>query len=73
MLPSERQRLLGYAETLLGGAQLAQKLGVSQPLLERYKAGEEPLPDPIFLRLVDVLFEHWRAAEAPPSSRHKPS
>jgi hypothetical protein len=61
--------LLEQAATRLGGAEkLAQKLAVSQRALKLYLNGAAPLPDAVFLRLVDLLSEQWPGGgPAPPA------
>lgn len=43
------------AEILGGAARLARRLGISQTRLSLYLDGVERLPQPLFLKLVDVL------------------
>lgn len=71
MRAEERRRLLEHAVMLVGGVeQLAEKLAISERLLEHYVSGAGAVPDALFVRLVDVLAEHWRPDEqAPPSSK----
>jgi len=66
--PKARQRLLEQATTRLGGVEnLAQKLGVTQRVMKLYLSGAAPLPDALFLRLVDLLSEQRRSeGQAPP-------
>jgi hypothetical protein len=55
-----KKKLLVHAATRVGGvAPLAEKLGITQPALRLYLGGEEPLPDALFLRLVDIISEDW--------------
>jgi predicted transcriptional regulator len=71
--PDARRHLLEQAATRLGGAEkLAKKLGVSQRALKLYLHGAAPLPDAVFLRLVDLLSEQ-RPGEGPPPPANKPN
>lgn len=64
--PQARRQLLEHAATRFGGAeQLAKKLGVRQRLMKLYLDGATPLPDGLFLRLVDLLSEQRRSEEPP--------
>lgn len=68
--PEARRRLLEQAATRLGGvAQLAKKLGVTQRAMKLYLDGVAPLPDALFLRLVDLLSEQWRSESQPPPAK----
>ena len=54
--PESTRKLLEIAATRAGGAdRLAAKLGITQRMLKLYQAGTRPLPDTLFLRLVDLL------------------
>jgi hypothetical protein len=65
--PEARRRLLEQAVTRLGGVErLAKKLGVTQRAMKLYLDGATPLPDALFLRLVDVLTEQRRSEGPPP-------
>ena len=56
MHADERRLLLEHASRLFGGAEeLAEKLGIGQRRAEWCLAGNEPLTDALFLRLVEVL------------------
>ena len=58
--PEARQRLLEQAAARLGGAEnLAKKLGVTQRAMKLYLSGAAPVPDALFLRLVDLLADQW--------------
>lgn len=74
MRAEERRRLLEHAATLTGGVEkLAEKLAISERLLEHYLSGAGAVPDALFVRLVDVLVEHWRPeGQEPPSPKRKP-
>jgi hypothetical protein len=68
--PEARRRLLEQAATRLGGVeQLAKKLGVTQRAMKLYLDGVAPLPDALFLRLVDLLSEQWRSEGQPPPAK----
>jgi hypothetical protein len=68
--PEARRRLLEQAATRLGGVeQLAKKLGVTQRAMKLYVGGGAPLPDALFLRLVDLLSEQWSSESQPPPGR----
>jgi hypothetical protein len=68
--PEARRRLLEQAATRLGGVeQLAKKLGVTQRAMKLYVDGGAPLPDALFLRLVDLLSEQWSSESQPPPGR----
>lgn len=66
--PQARRQVLEHAATRFGGAeQLAKKLGIRQRLMKLYLDGATPIPDALFLRLVDLLSEQWRGEDqAPP-------
>ena len=50
------RKTLRYAEALAGGpAQLARRLNVDSRLLGSWLRGAEPIPDAIFLLLVDIV------------------
>ena len=68
--PEARRRLLEQAATRLGGVeQLAKKLGVTHRAIKLYIEGAVPLPDALFLRLVDLLSEQWSSESQPPPAR----
>ena len=72
MRADERRRLLEHAVMLVGGVQqLADKLAISRRLVEHYLSGAGAIPDTLFVRLIDVLVEHWRpdGEAAPPPER----
>lgn len=65
--PEARRRLLEQAATRLGGVeQLAKKLGVTHRAMKLYLDGTVPLPDALFLRLVDLLSEQRGSESQPP-------
>ena len=54
--PESTRRLLELAATRAGGLeQLAAALGITERQLKLYQTGTRPLPDTLFLRLVDML------------------
>jgi len=62
--PEVTKRLVARAVLRAGGLEaLARKVGVKPRLLKRYLAGTEPLPDALFLRIVDVI--EGPAADSP--------
>jgi hypothetical protein len=66
--PEARRRLLEQAATRLGGMeQLAKKLGVTHRAMKLYVDGAVPLPDALFLRLVDLLSEQGGSESHPPA------
>lgn len=66
--PEATRRLLELAATRLGGVeQVAQKLGITQRVIELYLTGAKPLPDALFLRVVDLISEP--APQDPKSDR----
>jgi hypothetical protein len=68
--PEARQRLLEQAAARLGGVEnLAKKLGVTQRAMKLYLNGAVPLSDALFLRLVDLLSDHWRSEGQRPPGR----
>jgi hypothetical protein len=68
--PEARQRLLEQAATRLGGVEnLAKKLGVTQRAMKLYLSGAAPVPDALFLRLVDLLSDQWRSEGQRPAGR----
>ena len=68
--PEARRRLLEQAAARLGGVEnLAKKLGVTQRAMKLYLSGAAPLPDALFLRLVDLLSDQWPSeGQRPPGS-----
>jgi hypothetical protein len=66
--PEARQRLLEQAAARLGGVDnLAKKLGVTKRAMKLYLSGATPVPDGLFLRLVDLLADQWTSeAQRPP-------
>lgn len=72
--PEARQRLLEQAAARLGGAEnLAKKLGVTQRAMKLYLNGAAPVPDALFLRLVDLLSDPWRSdGQRPPGREPNP-
>jgi hypothetical protein len=75
--PDARQRLLEQAAARLGGVEnLAKKLGVTQRAMKLYLSGAAPVPDALFLRLVDLLSDQGRSegqrpAGGGPSSKRR--
>ena len=68
--PEARQRLLEQAAARLGGVEnLAKKLGVTQRAMKLYLSGAAPVPDALFLRLVDLLSDSWRNGGQRPPGR----
>ena len=68
--PEARQRLLEQAAARLGGVEnLAKKLGVTQRAMKLYLNGAAPVPDALFLRLVDLLSDPWRSDGQRPPGR----
>ena len=68
--PEARQRLLEQAAARLGGVEtLAKKLGVTQRAMNLYLSGAAPVPDALFLRLVDLLSDQWPSEGQPPPGR----
>jgi DNA-binding transcriptional regulator YdaS (Cro superfamily) len=62
--PESTRKLLEIAVTRAGGAeQLAATLGISPRMLRLYESGSRPLPDTLFLRIVDML------SKEPPEER----
>jgi hypothetical protein len=54
--PESTRRLLEIAATRVGGAgPLAARLGITERQLKLYQTGTRPLPDTLFLRLVDMI------------------
>ena len=52
-------KLLNTASEMVGGQQeLAERLGIDEPLLATFMAGISPLPDAVLLKLVDILLEN---------------
>ena len=52
------RRVLARTAAQLGGIpNLAAELGVSERLLRRYILGEEPIPEGLTLKIIDVLLE----------------
>lgn len=61
--PEVTKRLVARAALRAGGMDaLARRIGIKPRLLKRYLAGTDPLPDSIFLRIVDVI----EGPQAPP-------
>jgi len=62
------RRVLARAAAKLGGVEsLAERLEISQRLLQYYITGREPVPDVLFMRAIDVILE-----EEPPILREAP-
>ena len=54
--PESTRRLLEIAAARAGGAEhLAAALGITERQLKLYQTGTRPLPDTLFLRIVDML------------------
>lgn len=54
---SLQARALTRAVEILGAVELSRRLGVSQTRLNLYADGFEPMPEALFLRVVDVLVD----------------
>jgi hypothetical protein len=54
--PEATKRLLAHAAARLGGVEpLAKHIGISERLMKLYLEGAQPLPDALFLRIVDLI------------------
>jgi len=61
-MSSTPPRLLRAACQAAGGtAALAERLGISQTMLERFMAGTFPVPDRVLLVAVDVMLQEREA------------
>jgi hypothetical protein len=57
------------AAALAGGpGALGARLGVPAPLVERWASGRSPVPQHVFLRVVDILLES--GVPGPPAGAH---
>ena len=64
MRVDDARRVLARAATEAGGVtQLAAQLNVSERILRHYIEGHEPIPDNLYLMVVDVLMK-----DIPPGS-----
>lgn len=71
--PEATRRLLAHAAARLGGMEaLAGKLGISPRLMKAYLTGTEPLPDALFLRVVDLISDQWPSPDEPAPQDPKP-
>jgi hypothetical protein len=65
--PEATKRLIEEAAARLGGLDaLAKQLGISERLLKLYLSGAQPLPDALFLRIVDLISDG--SGDKPPDS-----
>jgi hypothetical protein len=54
----EARSFLVHAAVRLGGVEaLAAKLDIGPRVLEHYISGNEPVPDSLFLRVIDVVLD----------------
>jgi hypothetical protein len=61
-MTSNTVRLLRAAADVVGGEKaLARELGISEKLLSRFMADFISLPDPLFLRVVDIILDHQQS------------
>jgi hypothetical protein len=52
------RKFLAHAAIRLGGVEaLAAKLDIGPRVLEHYITGNEPVPDSLFLRVIDVVLD----------------
>jgi hypothetical protein len=59
---SSTARLLQAAAEIVGGEKaLARELGISEKLLSRFMADFISLPDPLFLRVADIVLDHQQS------------
>jgi hypothetical protein len=59
---SSTARLLQAAAEIVGGERaLANELGISEKLLSRFMADFISLPDPLFLRVADIVLDHQQS------------
>jgi hypothetical protein len=62
---STKPRLLRVAIEVAGGTRaLAQRIGISEPMLRRYVSESFSIPDALMLRIVDVILDDRESAEA---------
>jgi len=60
-MSSSTAKLLQVAAEIVGGEKaLAAELGISETLLSRFMTDLHPLPDPLFLRAVDIVLADQR-------------
>jgi AcrR family transcriptional regulator len=58
MLVDDARRVLARVAAQSGGIRaLAAELNISERLLRQYIEGKEPVPDGLFLRVVDVILK----------------
>jgi hypothetical protein len=61
-MTSNTVRLLRAAADVVGGEKaLARELGISEKLLSRFMADFISLPDPLFLRVVDIILDRQQS------------
>jgi hypothetical protein len=61
-MTSNTVRLLRAAADVVGGEKaLARELGISEKLLSRFMADFISLPDPLFLRAVDIVLDRQQS------------
>ena len=66
------RRVLARAAAKLGGIEpLAERLGISQRLLQYYISGREPVPDSLFLRAIDIILDDVPAILLEPHAVNK--
>jgi hypothetical protein len=76
---SSTARLLQAAAEVVGGEKaLAKELGISEKLLSKFMADSISLPDPLFLRAVDIVLDRQHSelglpGLAPASSPEDPA
>jgi hypothetical protein len=67
-------RLLQAAAEVVGGEKaLANELGISEKLLSRFMADFISLPDPLFLRAVDIVLDRQHSELGLPGLSPAPS
>jgi hypothetical protein len=67
MRVDDARLVLAHAATQAGGiVQLAAELKLSERILRHYIEGKEPVPDNLYLMVVDVLLK--RLPDSPPKS-----
>ena len=78
-MTSNTVRLLQAAAEVVGGQKaLARELGISEKLLSRFMTEFISLPDPLFLRAVDIVLDRQQselrlAVVSPARSREDPA
>jgi hypothetical protein len=71
---SSTARLLQAAAEVVGGEKaLANELGISEKLLSRFMADLISLPDPLFLRAVDIVLDRQHSELGLPGLPAAPS